>query len=866
MLRTLLLLCTLSLPAFAHTWKIEGLHQDHPRVGYGLQMLRQALSTTTTERPLRLWIGKVGETTTEALEVENKPEAFAVRLRGDHVTVVGRDDNGMLYGLLALADEVQRRKGWPETWDKQDAPALKLRGPCIGMQKTYILPGHKVYEYPYTSELFPFFYDKAHWVEYFDMMARNRFNSLYLWNGHPFSSLVRLPEYAYALEVSEAQLAENQAMFRWIAEEANRRGIWVVQMFYNIILPKPFAERHGLSTQLAAPHPIAADYTRKSIAEFVREYPNVGLMVCLGEALQGLENQTQWCNEVILAGVRDGMRLANLTEEPPVVIRTHATDARVIMPQALKVYKNLYTEAKYNGESLTTWEPRGVRQALHVEMSQLGSTHLSNVHLLSNLEPFRYGAQQFIKKSVQASRDRLGAGGLHLYPLAYWNWPDTPDKVTPALKQIDRDWLWFEAWARYAWNPDIDPSEDRSYWLERLTTYYGNPAAAAPILDAYNDSGECAPRILRRFGITEGNRQTMALGMTLDELVNPKKYREFPELWESQSPLGERIREFVEKQQKGRLHEGETPLTIIEEVLHYSDKAVRSAEAAQPLVTRNQEEFARLLNDIRCIRAMSQDYAAKVRAALAVVRFEYTTDVRDLEEAERYLTESLGHFRELARLTEDTYHFANTMQTTMRRIPVTGALDGKPVNYHWRHLVPIYAAELEELRAKIAAVKSGAYKPRVSIGELKKVPFRLISGDAEAFEVQPGARLFLDQSWTIQSTAPELQGLRSIRVSDTPAREGRATPVVFEVDQPVEVLIGYIQSKEKGWRQPPDLETDALAAEQMQAEPLLLNAATVDTLPPINVYVLRFPAGRHTLAPRGEGSFCVLGVIEPRKK
>ena len=60
--------------------------------------------------------------------------------------------------------------------------------------------------------------------------------------------------------------------------------------------------------------------------------------------------------------------------------------------------------------------------------------------------------------------------------------------------------------------------------------------AAEKILDAYNDSGECAPRILRRFGITEGNRQTLSLGMTLDELVNPDKYHAFEELWESLPP------------------------------------------------------------------------------------------------------------------------------------------------------------------------------------------------------------------------------------------------------------------------------------------------------------------------------------------
>ena len=68
-----------------------------------------------------------------------------------------------------------------------------------------------------------------------------------------------------------------------------------------------------METQLAAPNPIAADYTRKSIAEFVKQYPNVGLMVCLGEALQGNDNQKEWLCDVILPGVKDGMKEAGMT-------------------------------------------------------------------------------------------------------------------------------------------------------------------------------------------------------------------------------------------------------------------------------------------------------------------------------------------------------------------------------------------------------------------------------------------------------------------------------------------------------------------------------------------------------------------------
>ena len=101
------------------------------------------------------------------------------------------------------------------------------------------------------------------------MLAAANMNSLYLWNGHPFASLVKLDDYPYAVEVSEEQLKQNRDMFSFITNEAQRRGIRIYQMFYNIILSKPFAEHHGLSTQdrNRPITPLIADYTRKSIAK-----------------------------------------------------------------------------------------------------------------------------------------------------------------------------------------------------------------------------------------------------------------------------------------------------------------------------------------------------------------------------------------------------------------------------------------------------------------------------------------------------------------------------------------------------------------------------------------------------------------------
>lgn len=120
------------------------------------------------------------------------------------------------------------------------------------------------------------------------MMVDNRMNSLYLWNGHPFASLVKLKDYPFALEVSEEDFKKNEEIYKYLTVEANKRGIWVIQMFYNIIVSKPFAEHYNIKTQDRSRSitPLLSDYTRKSIAAFIEKYPNVGLLVCLGEAIQ----------------------------------------------------------------------------------------------------------------------------------------------------------------------------------------------------------------------------------------------------------------------------------------------------------------------------------------------------------------------------------------------------------------------------------------------------------------------------------------------------------------------------------------------------------------------------------------------------
>ncbi|MET0392594.1 MAG: hypothetical protein ABW019_05610, partial [Chitinophagaceae bacterium] len=615
--------------------------------------------------PVTIEIGSEGE--------RSNGEKFTIRtVSNKKLRITGSDPSGALYGCLELAGRIDA-DGFHWQIDMTDQPEMVLRGACIGVQKPYYLPGRTVYEYPYTPETFPWLYDKKLWIQYLDSMVANRMNSLYLWNGHPFASLVRLKDYPYAVEVDEATFKKNEEIFRFLTTEADKRGIWVIQMFYNIIVSKPFAEKHGIKTQDRERPiiPLIADYTRKSIAAFVQKYPNVGLMVCLGEAMEGAgPDDVKWFTETIIPGVQDGLKALGKTEEPPIVLRAHDTDAPMVMKAALPLYKNLYTEAKFNGEALTTYAPRGKWADLHRTLSRIGTVQIENVHILANLEPFRYGATDFIQKSVQGMHTIMEGNGLHLYPQAsYWDWPYSADSVKgKRLLQIERDWIWYAAWARYAWKSHRSRDEEIDYWSGRLATRFGCSAGQGKkILEAYEQSGLIAPKLLRRFGITDGNRQTMTLGMLMTQLINPYRYGLFTLLYESESPEGEMLTDYAEKEWKGQPHHGETPVQIINEVKLHGQDAVNAIEAAAQGVTRNKEEFERIKNDMYCYQLLAGHYADKAQAALYVLRYKYSHDVNDLQTALPWLQKSVDTYRQLAQRTKGTYLYANSMQTQQRK-------------------------------------------------------------------------------------------------------------------------------------------------------------------------------------------------------
>ena len=775
---------------------------------------------------------------------------------GNRINVEGRDPSGVIYGAVELAERLLGHRLTAEPIE--ESPQMVMRGTCIGLQKTAYLPGHAVYEYPYTPENFPWFYDKEEWVKYLDMMVENKFNSLYLWNGHPFASLVKLKDYPFALEVDEDTFKKNEEIFSFLTHEADRRGIWVIQMFYNIILSKPFADHYGLKTQdrHRPITPLISDYTRKSIAAFIEKYPNVGLLVCLGEAMATIDDDVKWMKETIIPGIKDGLSAIGRATVPdgfpsvlpPIVLRSHDTDGPLVLKESLPLYPNIYTMSKYTGESLTTYEPGGPWGETHRQLAEAAPVHIDNVHILANLEPWRWSSPTFIQKTVQAMHRVHHSKGLHLYPQAsYWDWPYTADKLPNGerLKQLDRDWMWYQAWGRYAWNDQR--GEDKTYWKKVLVEYYGiDTIAAGHLLKAYDEAGEIAPKLLRRFGITEGNRQTLLLGMTMAQLVNPYKFNIYPGFYESCGPVGEKLIEYVEKEHKGEKHIGELPLDIANQCVDHGERALVEMAAVTAKPTRHADEYQRVWNDFLCYASFAKAFQLKVRAAEQVLRYKWTKDITYLESAVKLMEQSLSMWYDLSRMTDEWYLYANSMQTAQRRIPVGG--DGGKMKT-WSELLPVYQAELDALKANIEKLKHPVAQTANNILSAKPAEVAL---STPTVPLQKGAIIFEKREDTkVDSIAPELVGLQALVLNrDTTRIVG--TTLTFESDKPVKLLVGFFQDDDPKWAKPPKLEIDATGNEYGQAEPILTNAIAIEQMPKVNIHQYTLPAGRQTLRlPKG---------------
>ena len=107
---------------------------------------------------------------------------------------LGGDHNGAMYGGLQIAEYINI-DGFSGTYDKQESPAILKRG--IKLNLPFDRESGTYGKATATSKIkaIPNVWDMTFWTSWFDEMARYRYNVITIWSNHPFTSMIKMPDY-----------------------------------------------------------------------------------------------------------------------------------------------------------------------------------------------------------------------------------------------------------------------------------------------------------------------------------------------------------------------------------------------------------------------------------------------------------------------------------------------------------------------------------------------------------------------------------------------------------------------------------------------------------------------------------------------
>jgi hypothetical protein len=554
----------------------------------------------------------------------NDSEAFRLLRRGNRWLVVGSDASGVLYGCMELARRSEVLKTLPPQLEVIDKPAFRIRATNLFWMKT----GGK-YDWEIAPTEFPWFYDRKLMTRYLDELAENRYNTLVFWSGHPFPYFLPLSRYPEARMLSDAELAQNMAYLKWFTAEADKRGIWTVFEFFNIHVSPAFAEAHkneGVHLHNSASTPLLAAYTRYCVGQFVKTYPNVGLMVTAGEALK--VDPEKFVRDVIIPGIKDSGK------NPPLIVRQWTIDPDRYREFIKPNYGNLFTMMKHNTEMIVSPYP-DPRNKTWIALGP----HIINMHEMADVKPFRWGSPVFIEQMVQIWKN-IGASGFQIYPMTSWMWPYSLDKAP--LLTMNRDRIWLEAFGRYGWNPDRPAAGEELFWKSELAAHFGTSEAGSAIYDFYVNTGPILPGLQNIVNIYNMNYHPTAvaqeatlngilhsdrwegegdfLARPLDNLTLARYEKEFGPVDNAarmRPPLS--VKEFL-----GPHAPAPDPVKVSLLFVQMAGQSLQELRASQPAATGDPEEYRRLIGDATCILDLARFYHSKIEAAVEKGRYDAT--------------------------------------------------------------------------------------------------------------------------------------------------------------------------------------------------------------------------------------------------
>jgi hypothetical protein len=633
------------------------------------------------------------------------PEAFAIVPRGKIIAITGGDARGLIYGALALREQLLNGTPIDKITPRREKPALPFRGIKFNTPWDTYRPSSALDQHYATAR------DLKFWEAWLDMMVENRFNAFTLWTLHPFTYMVRPKNFPEASKWSDAEFADWQHLYREIFRMAKERGLDTYVVFWSIFVSEEFARAHNVAGENFYPHyyvpgdtsDITKRYLRESVTQMLEEYPDLdGIGVSHGEGMGGMTPlaRQQFVDEVYIAGALNAKRKqpvklihrvpfsSGLSSGPGV-----SADVEQITRTAMEKLGNkfsgpIWVEMKFNwshGHST----PRLVK----VHGGALGDTYFkptpTNYRIVWQVrnEDFfalRWGVPDFIRQHIALNGGQDYVGGYFVGSETYIPALDyfTKDAGTAGKDPVSwkwafqRQWLFYKLWGRLLY----DPKTPDSVFQAEFTRRYGK--RGENLLKAFSLASNTQMRLASlydsRWDFTLYGEGMLALQgehtnyIGVDALINQP----------TMDPAYVSVADFVKTTLAGGTYGTDrlTPLQLADLLERDCREAVRLVNAIE---VSDNVSLRYEVADVQAWAYLGVHLAEKLRGAVALATYRIAGGEELKQQAIGHLQQAVGFWTQLSNLTRPLYR-------DMKLTHYNGnSFDANPDNlFHWDRVRP----------------------------------------------------------------------------------------------------------------------------------------------------------------------------------
>ena len=641
------------------------------------------------------------------------PEGFATHNANGAMRIAGGDGRGLIYGALSVAEQLGNGAELLQVRTREEAAALPFRA------IKFNLP----WDSYRSSSALDLHYDTVRdvrfWESFLDMMARNRFNTLTLWNLHPFPYMIRSRNFPEASRFSEVELREWRKLYAAIFSMAKARGIDTYVVNWNILVSPEFAKAYGLKGANFYPNykgeaedsEIVKRYTRESVTQLLDEYPDLtGFGFTLAEQMGGMtpRQRQDWIEETVIAGMRAAKRPSKMIFRAPLSadlgqggstsVETERLTRGAIEKLGASFDGPIWMEIKFNwshGHS----SPKLVKThggPLNDVYFDPKPSNYKITWMVRNEDFYalRWGVPDFVREHVSRNGRHGYVGG---YFVGSENYIPAKDYFTAPGGAVDwtyafeRQWLFYKLWGRLLYDPTTPDEVFEAEFVRR----YGEQAR--PLLRAYALASATqlayATSVNFTWDFTIYGEGMMSLGRQGVAPIGVERLI-------VQTPLLPNwlsVEDFVAKRAAGEKLAADTvtPLLVADRLQADCIEALRLVQAIDPSGNRS---LGYEIADVKTWAHLGLYFAEKLRAAVALQSYRIGGRNSEKAAAVSHLEASLRHWDEVVAITRPLY---KDMPLAHYNPPDNRRNDQNL--FHWALLRPAIEREVIDIRG--AAVR-----------------------------------------------------------------------------------------------------------------------------------------------------------------